>query len=194
MVLAGVVATALSSAASADFEFMVDQVGSDVVITGSGSVDLTGLTLEPPTFGPPNQTVVPSSTIIITGLDDANAGRFVDSGGLTNAFGDGFLGGATPDGGVSPGQSDYFGFAQRSSFFGGGLVVYVPDGYVSGSPISSSSIYSDTTLDELGFFDAGSYTSTLSNGTELTVSIVPEPTAAGLLLGAAGSLLIRRRK
>jgi hypothetical protein len=193
MIVASVVVAALSSAASADFTYKVEQVGSDVVIDGSGSVDLTGLTLEPPAFSLPSPTVVPNSGIIVTGVEDANGGRYIDAGATSTAFGDSFDGGSAPDGVVSALQSDYFGFTRRSSFFGGGVVVYVPDGYVSGDLISSSLIYSDTTLGELGFFDSGSYTSTLSNGTELTVSIVPEPASAAVA-SLAATLLLRRRR
>lgn len=193
MIFTAAAVAALSSAASADFDYSVEQVGGDVVITGSGSVDLTGLTPGSLVFGPPAPSLVPDSTLIITGVEDPNGLLFIDDDAIPTPFGDGFLSGSNPEGVVSTGQSDYFGFVQRLAFFGGGMSVYVPEGYVSGSPLSTSSLYSDTTIDALGFFDSGFYTTTLTNGTDLTVTIVPEPASAAVATLAAGLLLRRRR-
>ncbi len=191
MILATAAVAALSSAASADFAYLVDQVGDDVVITGSGSIDLTGLTPDSLAFGPPDLTVIPDAPAIMTGAEDPNALLFIENTMNATAFGDGFLATASPDGVVGPTRSDYVGFAQRIPFFGGGVSVYVPAGFVSGDPLASSSIYTDTTIGELGFFDSGSYTTTLSNGTDLTVTIVPEPASAAVATLAATCLLRR---
>ncbi len=183
-------AIALATPAFADFTYEVEQVGADVVINGSGSVDLTGLTPGTLFFGPPDPTVLPSIALIVTGTLDPDGLLFIDNDAVGTPFGDagGF---PEPDVNTQPNQDDYFGIAQRIF---GGLSVYVPSGYTSGSSLATSDVYSDTTLAELGFFDSGSYTTTLTNGTDITVSIVPEPASAALAVPAALVLLRRRRQ
>ncbi|MCA9470063.1 MAG: VPLPA-CTERM sorting domain-containing protein [Nitrospira sp.] len=163
----------LGNAASIDIVAL--ESGGDVVITASGSIDLTGL----PVFGGAIITgglvnpVGGSIFLGIAGISDIYSGGAATttygSGPLTESDGDTGLGGTL---GTALGR------------------LYVPAGYVSLDPLNKSSTYDNTTFAALGM-DVGSYLWTFSNGETLSLQIgqVPIPAAAWLfgsaLLGLA---------
>lgn len=151
-------------------------MGSDVVASGSGPIDLTGLTFD----GTPlaGTFIYPALGAIVTGITSATADQY---GGITGPanFGSGSdnfpVGGSGDLVGVE-------GFVDELS---------VPHGYVSDSPLSDTSTYGSQTFSSLGA-TPGTYKWTWGTGanqnfTLVIGTVVPEPsTWAMMLLGFAG--------
>lgn len=89
----------------------------------------------------------------------------------------------------SSGTGDTFGFYIDPS--SGVRGVYVPEGYFSGSNLSGTAVFQGFKTDQI-HLDPGTYVWTLPNDT-ITLTVIPEPSTALLLL-PAGSLLFRRRR
>jgi len=119
----------------ASYIVTLEQVGSNVVATGSGTIDLTGLT-----FSNSNSFlsgIVPNGAEISTG---PTGGTPVDVYASALTFPTSFgSGGPTV---ASSGSGDLVDFEGR--------FVSVPAGYVSGNSLSDSSTYDNTTLSKLG--------------------------------------------
>lgn len=163
----------------------LEQVGPDVVATGSGTVDLAGLTYE---F---------SGSGLGPYIHPSTSGLLVGAGGNYGLYGaiSGPASFGTGNGTVA------------SSGTGGGLglvsdVIDVPQGYVSGTPLSGTATWDSTTLAALGV-TTGTYTWTWGSGADadsLTLyagvpapSSAPEPASVlELTLGAAALALFRR--
>jgi hypothetical protein len=159
------------------------QSGPDVVATGSGTIDLTDLIFQ--FSGAAQGSIFPSSPQIIQGTpvftpDDNYTGLT----GVPGPFGPG---GFTV---ASSGSGDKF--EASASFLSGSIVV--PQGYVSGMPLSGTDTYSGQTFSSLGL-TPGTYTFTWGTGVHadfFTVQIgpataTPEPASLTLLgLGVAG--------
>ena len=168
--------------AQAGYIVTLTQTGTSVVASGSGSIDLTGLTFESSTSGitiainPSAGTMVIGPTPMMGNAGDEYFGLFgptsFGSGGFTVA---------------SSGGGDIVG-----EVFG---TLYVPKGYVSDNPLSSSATWNNATLNSLGV-TPGSYEWTWGTGPNqnLTLDImaapVPEPSALSVLgVGLAGLAL-----
>jgi hypothetical protein len=195
-------ATALLSApAYADvFTATFAQVGSNVVVTGSGSIDLSGLVLvetssianaESPT--PPALTLGAiakySGSIPVSASSDYYSATF---SGPEN-FGQGSGSFATS------GTGNEVGFVNYPQ--GGESYFIVPADYHSGDPLSDSLTFANTTLGGLGLAP-GSYTYTFGTNDSFVIDIpgqvaaVPEPaTWAMMILGFFGvGFMAYRRK
>ena len=173
------------SALSARAGYVVDltQQGSDVVATGSGPIDLTGLTFfSADNFsGPeltPNGGDDPFNMDILTG---PRGQPFDIYTGLTGPASFGSGGGAGGD----SASGDFVGMTASTD-------LYVPDGYVSGSPLSDTATYDSQTFSSLGA-TPGTYKWTWGTGPNQNFTLVigaaavPEPsTWAMMLLGFAG--------
>jgi hypothetical protein len=165
------------SALSAQAGYVVDltQVGSDVVASGSGAVDLTGLTFFALLGGPASQ-IDPGAGIILTGPAPFLGGQYT---GITGPAS--FGGGSTAFAGSGSGD--------EVGIFFGNLVV--PANYVSDTPVSDTATYDSQTLSNLGA-TPGTYKWTWGSGanqnfTLVIGAVVPEPsTWAMMLLGFAG--------
>jgi hypothetical protein len=170
----------------------IEQVGANVVTTGSGSIDLSVLTevgdggTQPLLWGQSGWVFVGpvGGGFIYTGLTGPSS------------FGTGGLIGTTPPG---DGTGDGFGFEASNTGEFVHPVLYLPFGYVSGSTLSGSAIYDNTTIAGLGL-TPGTYIYTATGvGNTLTVNIgsVPEPssiTMATTALGLLGGVTFRRRR
>jgi hypothetical protein len=156
----------------ADVVVYIYQSGSNVVSSYSGTIDLTGLTttandgITSPYIWAANATEVFGPTV---------GGQPVYSGISGPAeFGDGAL----ID--VSSSTGDTFGFA------GSDDLLLLPTGYVSGSFISGTDTWDDTTLAGLGL-TSGTYDYTWGTGVDGSVAFnvgiepVPEPSSLGLM-------------
>jgi len=166
------------------------QVGSDVIATGGGTINLTGLTYA----GTFNGGACLDSTYAfmqVGPIFGVTQDKYTGISGPAS-FGSGLFTGATSGTGDSVGLSGDVGY------------LLVPTGYVSGNPLSSSSTFARTTLSGLGLTPGTATYSWGSGATadSLTVNIaaVPEIDPAGigsvlaLVTGALGLLERRRPK
>jgi hypothetical protein len=139
------------------------EVGDDVVGTGSGTLNLTALTLLDASFGHLGDIIEPSSALLAMGRDETLRKYSGISG--PQSWG---LHITTPS---IIGSGDPLVIAGIDPQF-----LYVPQTYVSGDPLSSSVTFRNTTLAGLGFV-RGTYTYTWGIGptaSSLTVTSVPE--------------------
>ena len=187
------VAAFLPSAATAAITVNINQTGSNVVATASGSLDLTGLTILASNFGLAGggESIAGSFAYIGLGSD---AGFLTGFTGLTGPtqFGSGGLVNSSTFAGTS--------FAINGSGFGD-TVVFLPIGYTSGSGISSTATWLGQSFASLGI-TAGQYVYASQNDT-VTINIgpvngaVPEPSTWAMMLlgfGAVGMAVRRGRK
>jgi hypothetical protein len=163
--------------ARADSTFIVTltQVGPNVVATGSGTIDLTGLTSFGSAFASPE--LYPAHGIIGTG-PSGTIDQYTGSSGPFS-FGPGFGGFPSSTSGDSVFLEDF------------GLGIDVPQGYVSGTSLSSSATYASATVASLGA-TPGTYTWTWNSGANSFVLQVPAstPEPGSLLLMSSGVVLI----
>jgi hypothetical protein len=192
-VIAGVVLLGGSMAAHAEFIATIEQVGPNVVATGSGTIDLTGLTFT--SLGDFASALLPQNGVLGIGspsLDPEDAYT-------------GFSGPASfgPGPGEAPSDS---GSGDKVGILDNLGLLAVPAGYVSGDPLSDSSVYDDETLASLGL-TPGEYTYTWNPGpTDDSIVIdigtattaVPEPGSLSLVTVPMSLMLLfalwRRRR
>jgi hypothetical protein len=169
--------------ANSIFTVTLTQVGSTVVATGSGAIDLTGLTSFGSTSAGPE--LYPAHGIIGIG-PFGNTDLYSGLSG-PSSFGPGFGGFPSSASGDSVFLEDF------------GLDIEVPLGYVSGTSLSGSAIYSGT----LASLHAtpGTYTWTWSSGANSFVlnvekpTVVPEPGSFLLMgIGLMSSLWLGRKQ
>jgi len=168
-------------AANATTIMTLEQAGPNVVATGSGMVDLTGLTR----LGEAIDTVVsPYSGVLTIG---GGVFRMYSGTSGPSSFGDGMVTGASTESG------DGFGVWGQASR------IFVPEGYVSGTPLSGEAAWDNTTIAALGAI-VGTYTWTWGSGANadsLTLNIIPEPSTWSLLgigFAALAAITYRRRR
>jgi hypothetical protein len=137
------------------FTVTLTQVGPNVVATGSGTIDLTGLD----SFGSPfsSPEMYPAHGIMGIGPSGTVDLYFGLSGG---SFGPGFGGFPITTSGDSVFLEDF------------GLDIEVPQGYVSGTFLSGSATYGPGTPESLGA-TPGTYTFTWNSGANSYVLIIP---------------------
>jgi hypothetical protein len=166
--------------AQAAFVMTIQEVGSDVDVFGSGSINLTALT----GVGSSGSAgaIIPVFATIVSGSGAADV--YEGLSGPTS-FGSGT--GADPASSTS-GQAVGIGDAA--------LDFFVPSGYVSGTSISSAMAFSGQTLASLGA-TPGTYVWTWGEGVDadsFTLDIIPEPVSVLLFgLPVAATMLVRRR-
>ena len=176
--------TSLAGTADAGFVIDVSQVGSNVVATGSGSLDLTGLSFL--FSGVDSSGVNPSSAVIVVGPSVVTSVDVYSGATGPISFGGGSFTHA------SSGSGDLVGI---EGIFGD---IVVPEGYSSGTSLSGSATFDNTTIAGLGL-TPGIYTYTWGSGgpdASFTVNVVPEPSTLAMAGMAVAARLIaawRRR-
>ena len=150
--------------ARADILITIEQSGNNVVETGSGAANTTGLTLE---------FTVGQGALIIPGLAIAVVGE-VDSAATIFSGATGPASFGTSSNPVDPtsGTGDTFGIEGNSG------VLALPAGYVSGTQLSGSTTFAGTNFTQMAL-TAGTYTYTWGTGSDqsLTVQIGPAASA-----------------
>jgi hypothetical protein len=172
--------------ANATFIATMEQVGANVVITGSGSFDTVGLT--------PTSPFAASATAFVEPIDNA---LFLGGGGTQNAF-TGLTPPATFGGGAltlaSSTSGAVLGIADAAAGFNS---LYLPNGYVSGTTVSDLTTFAGASFTSLGV-TPGTYTwrwGSGANADSFTLDIgvtpaVPEPGSLPLLAGALVGLVM----
>jgi hypothetical protein len=164
--------------AQAGYTVTLQQVGPNVVATGSGAIDLTGLTFSQsgftsPAIKPkliPNINGVIGSAFIYTGPTSSAVDEYGGLSGPTS-FGSGSARSASSGSGDMVGITitpyPVFGFTV--------WLLRVPKGYVSGTALSNMAIYSGATFATLGV-TPGTYVWTWGAGANqnFTLKILPE--------------------
>lgn len=164
------------------FTVTLEQVGPNVVATGSGTIDLTGLTSFGSAFS--NDELYPAHGIIGTG-PAGTVDLYTGSSGPAS-FGPGSAAFPSSTSGDSVFLEDF------------GLDIDVPQGYVSGTSLTSSATFDSTTLVGLGA-TPGTYTWTWDSGANSFVldivkpTVTPEP-GSFLLTGIGLAALLLARK
>jgi len=132
--------------AQAGYTVTLQQVGPDVVATGSGSIDLTGLAFFRSTSLSPGIDLSFVSSVISTGPTSSRVDEYSNPGPLPSGFGSGgrMLG--------DSGSGDPVGIAiiRPNPWVTPGFFLFVPTGYVSGTALSDLAIYSGKTFATLG--------------------------------------------
>jgi hypothetical protein len=167
----------------------LEQVGSNVVATGSGTIDLAGLRFR--TTGGDVAVIAPSVGGMVTGPASPDPTALYTGFTGPTSFGSG---GAHD---ASSGSGDTVGIFG----FGFGNQLDVPAGYVSGSALSDSSTYDNQTFSSLGV-TPGSYVWTWGSGAtadSFTLDIVaaaaaPEPSSVLLLALPLGLVILLAAK
>jgi PEP-CTERM motif len=175
---------ALSTPANAEVVIDFTQQGSNVVVQGSGTIDLTDLTFS--NSGAIGDGIVPVGGAVLIGTGNGSAYQGNISG--PSAFGTGTE--KNPSLATGNFLGIYEGFDR----------VYVPQGYVSGAQLSATDTYDNTTLALFGL-TVGTYTYTWGTGIHadsivVNIAAVPEPsTWAMMILGfmGIGFMAYRRR-
>ena len=166
--------------AQAGYIATMTEVGSNVVVNGSGPIDLTGLTLVSSNHDE-FSSMWPTQAEIIIGAQDPN-----DIVGVQDRI---YTGGYTGPTSFGSGLPTYASTGSGDSVgIGAGLghALFVPLAYVSGNPLSDQSIYNNQTLSSLGV-TPGTYEWTWGAGVnqnftlEITSAAVPEPSSLLLL-------------
>ena len=183
---------AAAPAQASTFTVTLQEVGLNVVATGSGTIDTNDLTIIPAGVHSTGAFIVPAAGDIING--SPNGTNYDGYTGFTGptSFGPGQLTGP------STGSGDIVGI-DNGEFSPARLIV--PAGYVSGSTLSDIGIYNNQTLAGL-LVTPGAYTWTWDNGADnfvLQIGPVATPLPATLPLfatglGALGLLGWRRKK
>ena len=168
----------------------IEQVGTDVVTAGSGTLDLTGTTLAGPGAGRVAGINGFFTSIILGPTTPTIPDIYFGLTGPSFGTGLGLL--------ATSGSGDLFGIGTPTAASGSFVV---PRGYQSGSPLSATDIYANQTLSSprLGLIP-GTYQYSLPSDT-ITVQIgpaVPEPSTAVLAVigGVCGLayVLVRKRR
>ena len=179
-------ATALPSTANAAVTVIIDQAGPGVIVTTSGTLDLTGLTSQGSFFST-GGAMTPSVGFVSVGIPLTVTGYSGLSG--PSSFGTGNITFTNISAGT-PFAINGGGFASP--------YVFVPTAYVSGSAIGAQATWLGQTFASLGL-TPGQYVFTAPNDT-ITVNIrpvggpVPEPSAWAMMLLGLGAIGVARRR
>lgn len=179
----------LTNAAFSAIVINMEQVGNDVVATASGTADIT--TLQGPGSGSVVGAIWGSRPMVSIG--PAGDTDYISYGPVSGPTEINSLGFISADSGS--GQRVGVFYEDSLDLMG----IFLPVGYVSGTSISSSSTWINTTLGDLGLTEGDIFGWTWGSsgtGERLTLQVVPEPSIYAAALGAAaiGLTLLRRRK
>jgi hypothetical protein len=162
-----------ASPAQAGYVVTLEQASNNVVANGSGAIDLAGLVFLGPVDSVPT-FIFPSRSFINTGPAGFNSADIYGVATGPGNFGSGGQIFADSGSGDLVGVVGYVG------------TLAVPEGYVSGDPLSDTSTYLNQTFTSLGV-TPGTYVWAWGTGLDQNFTLIigaPEPASAPLL-GAA---------
>jgi hypothetical protein len=184
----GILCASTVRSAQAGYVVTLHEVGSDVIATGSGPIDVSNLFLLLPDTGFASPIIVPDNAAIFTSRTNSPLLSFYVTARQLFTGPTSFGSGAVTF--ASAGSGDVAGIALSLG------EIAVPRGYVSGQPLSDSATYSNQTFSSLGV-TPGTYEWTWGKGANqnFTVQIgaatVPESGSTfALLLGAIAFLTV----
>ena len=192
---AGFILLATAQRAEASMLLRVTQEGGDVVVTGSGSINLSGLTF---VENRTNFSNLFTATQLFVGpqTDAGSVSIWSGLSGPASIGTDDFII-ETPD--ASPAASFGALFGIISNDFSGPAgsgkpLLVLPLGYISGAALSGTSRYSGQSFSSLGL-TPGTQTWTIGSGPSAdTVQVTPVPAPLGFAGAAAVFSCIRRLK
>jgi VPDSG-CTERM motif len=176
--------------AQAGYIVTLQEVGPNVVASGSGPIDLTGLSFSFTSSGG-LAFIGPNSAQISTGPTSGTADLYIGMISGPMSFGSGMFTNASSGSGDAVGRV----------LGGGGLdLLIVPQAYLSGDPLSGSSTYNNATFASLGV-TPGTYVWTWGAGMNqnftlrIGPTVVPDAGSTVSLLGFAllGLTALRRK-
>ena len=190
--LALVCSSLLHAAAEAAITVDIEEVGSDVVVSYSGSIDTTGIGFNLVSPSSLRRIAAFGGNAMFAGPDGARGASLTDFGQTPWTVA------PTPFGSGGVFEADSFSIADGDSFGFQGNGFFTRFGYTSGSPISGSITFNGQTLASMGIdVGAGIMNATFSSGDTLTVNAVPEPTSIAFMATgslAAGVVAVARRR
>jgi hypothetical protein len=147
LALVSLLGLGITQSARANFIATIDQVGPNVVVTGSGTIDLTGLSFlfggtATPSISPNTGSLSVGPSASVDAYSAISGPASFGTGGFTFANG---------------GSGDVVGLQ--------GLLLLVPQGYFSGNPLSGTATYDNATFASLGI-TPGTYTWTWGTGVD----------------------------
>lgn len=158
--LAAASLAAMLSPAYAVYTVDIAQSGANVVMTRSGTIDTTGLNLQP-------------------GVGTCDGfGRIYQTGfcvglGNTATYASNALN--PPITGFNSGPFVNADAASGAALYGAGTFIYLPAGYVSNAPINNSSTFTNRTVSQLGLTPGTRQTYTLPSGDTLVFQVAAAP-------------------
>lgn len=173
----------LPQSASALFTLTLTEDLSDVIASGSGSLDISGLTFGGTTSGNPRGMYPLNQTIRVGATSGGDIDFFSGFTSVPDAFGPGSF--TLADSGTGD-------LVAVNNFY-----LRLFDGYVSGDSLSSTSVFESSTFATLGL-TPGTYTwEWTSDSFVLQIGTVPEPSASAVCIGLSVfgiSVFARRRR
>lgn len=163
----------------------IQEVGSNVVVTGTGSANLSGLSFSSTGVGGLRPALEGAKATVVVSSFSLNFTNFLYyDGGITgpSSFGSGTE--------VTPNSTsgDRFGVSGTGySAFGPNAQLFFPEGYSSGDDLSGTSTYNSATIDSLGL-TAGTYTWTWPSDS-VTVTIASSSTTINTSVTSSNALL-----
>ncbi len=142
-------------AAQATYTVNIVQNGANVVMTGSGSIDTTGMTLSSASLGCSSGSGALGSIFLCIGSGNSGLNGTAINPGVT---------------GLTSGTTTSANSATGSPVYVSGTTLYLPAGYTSLSPISNSSTFNGKTLASLGLTAGTTKTITLTSGDTIVVT------------------------
>lgn len=185
LLIAALTLATLPMASNAMVIIQAQQVGNDVVLTGSGSLNITGATGQNSTLSLADARINPSTSALRPVASPAGTNTSYLFASTNPSYGSGGL--SFPD---SVNVTDDWVAINGSR-------VYVPFGYSSGDPINFTMTFNNTDIATLGLDQVNKYTWTITgSGDAIIVSAIPEPSTYIAIGGfaALGLFIWRRRR
>lgn len=181
-----------ASAADAAMILRLEQVGLDVVARGSGTINLSGLTLK---ASPDDYTNIFTSTQLYAGPAALGDGQVDQWSGMT---GPSIIFASGVESYADTGTGNLFGVVSDDTSDPGGTrqpLLVLPRSYVSGAALSGTTQFISQTFATMGI-TPGTLTLTLPIGDTVTITTDAEPVPAPLGVASAAAVFsyIRRLK